>query len=180
MSKAILLIAGVAMVTGLSSAGCSSDSGPCHGSECASNSMGSGQFVPGPFPFTAVALDGARCHTGPATIELFTGLVFTDPPVDDSLPPVHKADPLRVYWSVCNSGLTDATAQPASYALTPHRKVSPTETVDLPPTTFGIPALVHCTCDVQSRVYQNELDPGSYTFALTGSVQGTVDRNITP
>src|SRR5438552_3849367 len=83
-------------------------SGPCHGDECASNSMGSGNFTPGPFPHSAVTLDGPRCHTGGVELGLFLSSVFTDP---DAPQVVHKTDPLRVYWSVCNSGLTDAPAQ---------------------------------------------------------------------
>jgi hypothetical protein len=165
-----LLVLDVAVV------GCSS-SGPCHGAECASNSMGSGHFAPGPFASSATALDGARCYSGGVSIRLFLNQPFTEPPPQT---PVQRADALRVYWSVCNAGLADASAQPASYAFTPHRKVSPTETVDLPTTSFGIPALAHCTCDVQSRSFQDELDPGSYTFALTGVVEGSVDRNINP
>jgi hypothetical protein len=51
-------------------------------------------------------------------------------------------------------------------------------TVDV--ATYDLPAIGSCQCDVQSHVFQNELDTGSYTFALTGAVAGSVDRNINP
>lgn len=152
-----------------------SDPGPCHGSECASNSMGSGNFTPGPFPHSATALDGARCHTAGVDIGLFIDSIFTDP---DPPQVVHPADPLRLYWSVCNSGLGDAPAQPSSYTLTP-TSVGPPPTT-LASTQFGIPALTHCTCDVQSQLFQNVLAPGTYTFALSGAVSASVNRNVTP
>lgn len=155
-------------------AGCGG-SGPCQGAECASNSMGSSQFTPGPFPHSAVTLDGARCHTGGVEIGAFADQLFTVP---DQPQPVHPADPLRVYWSICNSGLTDAPAQPSSYTLTPTFLGPPPTT--LASTSFGIPALTHCTCDVQSQVFQNILAVGSYTFALSGAVTASVNRNITP
>jgi hypothetical protein len=164
----VLLVASAALTA------CGGD-GPCHGSECASNSMGSGNFTPGPFPHSASTLDGARCHTGGVEIGLFLSQVFTDP---DPPQVVHMADPLRVYWSVCNSGLADAPAQPSAYTLTP-TLVGPPPSV-LPSTSFGIPALLHCTCDPESHVFQNVLTSGTYTFALAGAVTGSVNRNITP
>ena len=107
---------------------------------------------------------------------MFLTSVFTDP---DPPQVVHKADPLRVYWSVCNSGLTDAPPQPNAYTLTP-TSIGPPPVTLLPSTSFDIPALTHCTCDVRSQVFQNALDPGTYTFALTGAVTGDINRNVTP
>jgi hypothetical protein len=171
-SGSFALVMSILVVDTLTGCG---DSGPCHGAECGSNSMGSGNFTPGPFPHSASALDAARCHTGGVEIGLFLDAMFTDP---DPPQPVHPADPLRVYWSVCNSGLTDAPAQPNSYTLTPTLQGPPS--TPLATTQFGIPALTHCTCDVPSQVFQNVLTPGTYIFALSGAVTGSVNRNITP
>jgi hypothetical protein len=140
--------------------------------------MGSSNFKQGPFPHSAVQLDGPRCNTAPVDIGLFpaAGDLFTDP---DPPQVVHKADKLTVYWSVCNFGLTDqTTAQPNAYTFTPTLLGPPAVTQT--PVPFSIPALTHCTCDVESQVFQNTLDPGTYTFALSGALTGSTNRNITP
>lgn len=102
------------------------------------------------------------------------------PDVYDPDPPaiVTRATALRVYWSVCNSGKNASTEQSESYTLSRTLRGPPDSTVGTD--TYSIPALLGCKCDVQSRVFENELDPGSYTFALMGAVTGSIDRNINP
>jgi hypothetical protein len=166
---ALLLAAATAGILGCGSASV------CQGQGCKGTSSGSGNFTPGPFPHTATSLDGPMCYTDGPVIRLFQDSLFTDPAVPTT---VTRADSLRVYWTICNHGMDPSTSQSEAYTLSRTLRGETPTTVDV--ATYALPALDSCHCDVQSRVFQNELDPGSYTFALTGAVAGSVDRNINP
>jgi hypothetical protein len=116
------------------------------------------------------------CYTDGPVIRLFQDSLFTDPEAPTT---VTKATALRVYWTICNHGMDPSAFQSEAYTLSRTLRGGETNTtVDV--ATYDLPAIGSCQCDVQSHVFQNELDTGSYTFALTGAVAGSVDRNINP
>jgi hypothetical protein len=166
---------GALLAGALVTAGCGS---PCQGSDCASSSTGSGNFMPGPFPHSAAQLDGVRCARSTPTLEIFVNNLFTEP---DPPTVVHVADLLTVYWSVCNTG-NDNTVSSALSNVYDFVVTRTTDASEVSRQGFDVPQLSGCQCQVVSRQFNggsgNSLPAAVYKFSLARIFDADVNRVI--
>jgi hypothetical protein len=140
--------------------------------------MGSGNFVPGPLPNSALELDGVRCATSTASLGIFQRNLFTSPAVPTQ---VQVADPLIVYWSVCNAGNAASPVQADAYDYVVTNRADDSE---VSREVLSVSALSACHCEVIQRPYNGgsgtALGASAYTFSLERLFDADTDRVILP